>query len=108
MSEKKLPVGTWRVVNDYDEYEEYSPDKPQIYIWDGDEQAYAPICDMGEIGDMNYAEKLANANIIAAALDLYEALEALYNSIDSCIDLTPELMKQCREALRIAREGRGS
>lgn len=69
----------WQVVDTYDNYEPYTPETPQIIIWDGDEQADGPICDMGEIGDMNYAECLANARLIAAAPDMIEALQSICN-----------------------------
>lgn len=45
----------------------------------------------------------ANANLIAAAPDLLEALESLYGAIDSCVDLTPEVLKQARSAIKKAR-----
>lgn len=42
--------GDWQVIDDYENYVPYSTDTPQIYIWNGDEQAHSPICDMGETG----------------------------------------------------------
>lgn len=69
--------GKWQVEDTYEEYNEYSG----IVIWNGDEQAHKPICDMGDIGDMNYAEELANAKLIAAAPDLLEALEDLLDEL---------------------------
>lgn len=69
--------GPWQVVDTYDNYEPYTPETPQIIIWDGDEQARGPICDMGEIGDMNYAECLANANLIATGPELLLALQIM-------------------------------
>jgi hypothetical protein len=70
MNKFKGTPGPWQVVDTYEDYNEDSG----IIIWDGDEQASGPICDMGEMGDMNYAEALANAHLIAAAPDLLEAL----------------------------------
>ena len=67
--ETKHTPGPWLVHDSYDEDQ-------KIIVWDGDEQAHKPICDMGEIGDMNYADELANAKLIAAAPDLLEALKA--------------------------------
>lgn len=74
--------GTWQVVDDYDKYIDYSPKTPQIYIWDGDEQSHGPVCDMGQIGDMNYAESLANATLIAAAPDLLQVLKYIVQHDD--------------------------
>lgn len=34
--------------------------------------------------------------------DLLEALKSLYNSVDSCIDLTPEVMMKAKEAIEKA------
>lgn len=45
----------------------------------------------------------ANANLIAAAPELLEALKELYNAIDSCVDLTPEVMQKCSKALNKAK-----
>lgn len=74
MKDFKGTPGPWQVV---DTYEEYNEQGPQIIIWNGDEQAHKPICDMGEMGDMNYAEELANANLIAAAPDMAAALQEI-------------------------------
>lgn len=41
----------------------------------------------------------ANARLIAAAPDLLEALRELYESLDSCVDLTPERMWKARAAI---------
>lgn len=68
----KHTKGIWQVVDTYENYEPYTPDTSQIIIWDGDEQASGPICDMGEMGDMNYAEALANAHIISATPEAIE------------------------------------
>jgi len=73
--------GNWQVVDTFDDYHEYSKDNPHIIIWDGDEQASAPICDMGELGDFDYAEALSNAKLIAKAPELAKCLE---DFIDSC------------------------
>lgn len=47
-------------------------------------------------------EAEANAKLIASAPDLLEALIKLYGAIDSCIDLTPELIKDCKNAIKKA------
>lgn len=73
MDEFKGTPGPWQVVDTYQEY----TDESGIIIWNGDEQASGPVCDMGEMGDMNYGEALANANLIAAAPDLLGALQLL-------------------------------
>lgn len=71
--------GKWQVVDNYEYYDEYTPETPQIYIWNGDEQSHKAICDLGEMGDMNYAEELANAHLIAAAPELASVLEKFVN-----------------------------
>lgn len=78
----KHTKGIWQVVDTYENYEPYTPDTPQIIIWDGDEQASGPICDMGEMGDMNYAEALANAHIISAAPEAIEFIADLLEKFD--------------------------
>lgn len=40
----------------------------------------------------------------SAAPELLEALVKLYNAIDSCIDLTPELLIECNNAIKKATE----
>ncbi len=77
MKEFKGTKGPWLVHDTYEEYNDYTPENPQIIVWDGDEQASKYICDMGEMGDFNYAEELANAKLIAAAPELLEALQLL-------------------------------
>lgn len=49
------------------------------------------------------SSKLPNAYLIAAAPDLLEALESLYNAVDSCVDLTPEVMLHARIAIEKAK-----
>ena len=68
-------MNTWKVVDTHDE-------DSKIIIWDGDEQAHTPICDMGEIGEINYAETLKNAKLIAAAPKLLGALENAINGLE--------------------------
>ena len=53
----------------------------------------------GEAGSICECNDPETANFIAAAPDLYEALEDLYNAIDSSVELTPELLKRCSAAL---------
>lgn len=45
-----------------------------------------------------------NAKLIAAAPDLLEALKSLYESIDSCIELTPEILQKAEAAIKKATE----
>lgn len=52
-------------------------------------------------GGIDAAE--ANARLISAATDLLEALVALYESIDSCVELTPDVLRQARAAIKKAR-----
>lgn len=75
--EFKGTAGVWQVVDDYDDYHEYSVENPQMYIWNGDEQADSAICDMGQMGDFNYAECLANAKLIAASPDLLHVCQKI-------------------------------
>lgn len=44
-------------------------------------------------------EMQAHADLFAASKDLYYALNELYAAIDSCIDLTPEVMQKAKAAL---------
>jgi len=43
-----------------------------------------------------------NAQLIATAPELLEALQNLYDAIDSCIDLTPELLQASRATINKA------
>ena len=47
-------------------------------------------------------EAQANAKLIASAPDLLEALQELYNSIDSCMDLTPKVLLKAQKAIEKA------
>ena len=38
-----------------------------------------------------------------AAPDLLEALESLFDAVDSCVELTPKVMEQARAAIAKAR-----
>ena len=45
----------------------------------------------------------ANQNLISAAPALYAALDKLLDAIDSCTELTPELLRSCESILSKAR-----
>ncbi len=47
-------------------------------------------------------EDKANALLISAAPDCYEALKALCSSIDSCIELTPKILNNAKQAINKA------
>ena len=61
---------------------------------------------IGEVGGglQTKHEIEANAKLIAAAPDLLEALEDLYNAIDSCVDLTPDVLRKADKAIKKALE----
>lgn len=46
----------------------------------------------------------ADARLTAAAPDMLEALSELYNAIDNCIDLTPELLQRVARIIKNATE----
>jgi hypothetical protein len=50
--------------------------------------------------DWNWAN---NARLIEASPDLLGALESLYGAIDSCVDLTPDVLMQAKLAIKKAR-----
>ena len=86
MSKLNVTPGEWQVVDTHD-------DNGKIIIWDGDEMAFAPVCDMGEIGEMNYNRALSDAKLIADAGTTY----------NKCHKLPSELMQEneeLREALQ--------
>lgn len=58
-----------------------------------------PISDLGDDDDWIDCNTEENARLIAAAPELLEALVDLYQSIDSCCELTPEVMKKARAAV---------
>jgi hypothetical protein len=45
----------------------------------------------------------ANAILFSAAPDLLEALETLFNAVDSAIELTPDVMRKAQDAIKKAR-----
>lgn len=53
---------------------------------------------------MSREEMEANAKLISKAPELLQQLEKLYNSIDSCIDLTPELLIETQQLIKQATE----
>lgn len=69
-----------------------------IYIQIG-KYRYGPVWD----GLGNSSEMVANARLIAAAPAMLEALEALYNSVDSCVELTPQVMHKAQDAIAKAK-----
>lgn len=75
MKNLKHTPGPWLV---HDSYEEDG----KIIVWDGDEQAHKEICDMGEMGDMNYAQELANAKLIAVAPEMYQAMQEFCDRVE--------------------------
>jgi hypothetical protein len=60
-------------------------------------------CSVQHDKDCSEEEAEANARLIAAAPDLLEALEALFNAADSCTDLTPDVMRKAQAAIKKAR-----
>lgn len=55
-----------------------------------------------QISGENYEKAKANAKLIAAAPDLLKALSDLYNSIDSCVELTPDVLLKAKQAIKKA------
>lgn len=47
-------------------------------------------------------QRMPEADLRKVSTDLAEALEGLYNAIDSCVALTPEVLAKAREALKRA------
>ncbi len=41
----------------------------------------------------------ANARLIASAPELLEALKELYEAVDSCVELTPEILNIAKQAI---------
>ena len=50
----------------------------------------------------NFEEQKANAILISAAPDLFKSLLELYLSINSCVDLIPDILFNARKAIRKA------
>jgi hypothetical protein len=44
-----------------------------------------------------------DAQVILSAQDLLEALESLFNAVDSAIELTPDVMRKAQDAIKKAR-----
>ena len=76
--------GDWQVVDTYDE-------NGKIIVWNGDEQAHAPVCDFGEIGDMNYYTVFKDAKLIAAAPTLFGCLEEAVAGLEWKMENQPTL-----------------
>lgn len=53
--------------------------------------------------DIDLDEREANARLIAAAPELLNALERLYNAIDSCVELTPDLLQEVKSVIKKAK-----
>jgi len=69
-----------------------NPDLEHIeIIWSDDTEC---VCDT--------VYKEDDAKLIAAAPELLDALNDLYNSIDSCMDLTPAVLEKSRKAINKA------
>lgn len=52
--------------------------------------------------DKQSAERMRDLRLKLAAPELLEALVALYESIDSCVELTPDALRQARAAIKKA------
>ena len=59
----------------------------------------ANVC---QVYGMNDEQRQATIKLISAAPDLLEALTDLYNSIDSCIELTPNKLIKAKAAIEKA------
>lgn len=94
MSQKHTP-GPWRYLR-----ENGSPTTGQHMIA-GAKPGY-----LAEVRDCGSEDVEANARLIAAAPDMYEALKALYNSIDSCVELNPKVLFKARAAIAKADEAK--
>lgn len=75
--------------------------KPMLFVNnEGTVTAVIAYEDWRQFPSINFQEmQAANSRLIAAAPRLYNALKKLYESIDSCVDLTPEVMKEAKDAL---------
>ena len=61
------------------------------------------VCNIAECDPHNKdLEAIANAKLIASAPELLESLKELYNAVDSCIDLTPEVLKRAKKLIEQA------
>ena len=78
--------------------------RPMLYVDpDGSVIAKLSFEDWRQFPSVNFQKmQAANANLIASAPRLYNALKRLYESVDSCAELTPEVMIEAREALKEA------
>ncbi|MRX40594.1 hypothetical protein GJU43_15000 [Flavobacterium sp. LC2016-23] len=76
----------WQVVDTWD-------DDRKIIVWDGDEQAFEAVCEFGPIGEMNYADTLARAKLIAFAPKMYRELVNIFEKYDKGTDTYKRLEK---------------
>ena len=88
----KHTPGPWRVVR-----QNGSPTTGEWMIA-GSKHGY-----LAEVRDCGSGDVKANAHLIAAAPDLYDALDSLLSAIDSCAELTPQLLRAFEKTLAKAR-----
>ena len=91
MKETKFTKGEWKVT---------SEDAIKIKAEDGSNIAIITHLTNFKRRDIREAE--ANAKLIAAAPDLLKSLVMLCESIDSCVELTPEVLQQAQTAIKKA------
>lgn len=78
--------------------------KTFIYALNEDKDRNAFYLNINNDGKISLEEIQANALLISKAPELLQQLEKLYNSIDSCIDLTPELLIETQLLIKQATE----
>lgn len=81
----------------------YSPERNIIYSSTFSKNAIVAgtkiICVLNTDIECSQVEQNANGCLLAAAPDLFDALVKLYTSIDSCIELTPAILKEAKMAI---------
>jgi hypothetical protein len=66
-----------------------------------DDGALTEICEVWgtAVNTNENDESKANLKLIIAAPVIFDSLKKLYNAIDSCIDITPSLLEEVRDAI---------